>query len=751
MNPKFRKVSKNNKDNRRPRRRSNLPRLWRDYLSKILLGLMVAVAISFLFPKQVLHYAANVPVFGEVATEEVVAPFDFYILKDPAELEAEKKRALEDLVPALKMETDKKTAVLEGFRAFTNEVERLQASDTTMEEEIAQLKESFPDLREDDLRAILGNVHVGPATDFVSFWLDSLLEVGIIQSSSELPETKGGKFEVHNGARPRLVLREKIPDLDGARGLLERKISALPGTTSGFRRAILTVVFSLLEPNLFYDREETDRRRDQVLASVKEYAGVVSRGEVIISAGQIVGAEAAAKLRSLMQTKARLESPSLLRAIFPFAGRVLLISFPIFFLGLFLRFFKPPVFDRFSNLLLMSFLLLALSAAVYSLSFSEVLSKYLVPVAIASMLLTILFDLEVGIVSTLFFSLVVGELYRFDLELVVISALAGTVAAFSVREVRHRSNFYRPILYTSLAYVVFIYVMESFKLKTPMEILPQCGYGLANGFLSPILTIGLLPLFETVFGLTTDITLLELSDLNRPLLKRMALEAPGTYHHSIMMGTLAEAAAKEIGANSLLARVGAYYHDIGKMLKPEYFVENLMGSKNKHEKLTPSMSALILESHVKEGRELAKKAKLPTLIVDFIEQHHGTSLMTYFYRKAIDQGAEPAEIESDFRYPGPRPTFKESAIVMLADSLEAASRTLEDPSPARIRSLVTKIIGDKFQSGELDDSTLSFKEMHTVQESFIQVLNALFHHRIEYPDEKEEETTEENVKKASRV
>jgi putative nucleotidyltransferase with HDIG domain len=289
--------------------------------------------------------------------------------------------------------------------------------------------------------------------------------------------------------------------------------------------------------------------------------------------------------------------------------------------------------------------------------------------------------------------------------------------------------------------------MESFKLKAPVEILPQCAFGLANGFLSPILTIGLLPFFEIAFGLTTDITLLELSDLNRPLLKRMALEAPGTYHHSIMMGTLVEAAAKEIGANSLLARVGAYYHDIGKMLKPEYFVENLMGSKNKHEKLAPSMSALILEAHVKEGRELAKKAKLPKVVSDFIEQHHGTSLMAYFYRKAIDQGADPAEIESDFRYPGPKPAFKESAIVMLADSIEAAARTLEDPHPARIRSLVTKITSDKFQSGELDDSNLTFKEMHIIEESFIQVLNAVFHHRIEYP----EASPEEDVKKAPAI
>lgn len=747
MNSKFRKIGKNNRKDRRQREESSLARWWAQYLSKILLGLVVAILISLLFPKQIPYYATNLPLFGEVATEKVVAPFDFYILKEASEYSAEKNRALEALIPVLRLDRQRKADILSQFRSFITEVERHQAAELTPEEKIDQLHRSFPRLERKDLAAILEGGSVGPATDFISFWLDSLLQAGIIANSAELPSSPAGKFEFHNGEKARLVLRERVLDLEAAKGLLERKLSALPATSSSFRRAIMGVIFSLLEPDLFYDGTQTERRRQQILAAVKEYKGVVSRGEVIVSAGEKVGPEAAAKLHSLIQTKARIESLSLLKALFPFAGRVLLMSFPIFFLGLFLRFFKPRIFEKFTNLLLMALLLLILSIIAHLLNQSDLLSKYLVPLAIVSMLLTILFDLEVGLVSTLVFSLVVGQLYRFDLELVVISALAGTVAAFSVREVRHRSRFYRPILYTSLAYVVFIYVMESFKLKAPVEILPQCAFGLANGFLSPILTIGLLPFFEIAFGLTTDITLLELSDLNRPLLKRMALEAPGTYHHSIMMGTLAEAAAKEIGANSLLARVGAYYHDIGKMLKPEYFVENLMGSKNKHEKLAPSMSALILEAHVKEGRELAKKAKLPKVVSDFIEQHHGTSLMAYFYRKAIDQGADPAEIESDFRYPGPKPAFKESAIVMLADSIEAAARTLEDPHPARIRSLVTKITDDKSRSGELDDSNLTFKEMHTIEENFIQVLNALFHHRIEYP----EESPEEDVKKAPAI
>ena len=271
------------------------------------------------------------------------------------------------------------------------------------------------------------------------------------------------------------------------------------------------------------------------------------------------------------------------------------------------------------------------------------------------------------------------------------------------------------------------------KLSSPGAVLSLCGYGLFNGFISPILTIGLLPIFESIFDVSTDITLLELSDLNRPLLKRLALEAPGTYHHSIIVANLAEAAAKAIGANVLLARVGAYYHDIGKIEKPEYFVENQTGAKNKHEKLVPSMSALILESHVKEGVEMAVEANLPKRIIDFIQEHHGTTLMSYFYNKALEQGATQ-ELMDEYRYPGPKPRSKETAIVMLADAVEAASRTLDDPKPSRMKSLIKKIIDSKLQAGELADSNLTFRELFAIQQSFLPVLISVFHPRVEYPE-----------------
>ncbi|MDD3089062.1 MAG: HDIG domain-containing protein, partial [Candidatus Omnitrophica bacterium] len=261
-------------------------------------------------------------------------------------------------------------------------------------------------------------------------------------------------------------------------------------------------------------------------------------------------------------------------------------------------------------------------------------------------------------------------------------------------------------------------------------------WGLAAGVLSSFIVMGLLPLFEHFFKVPTNISLLELSDLNHPLLKTLALEAPGTYHHSIMVGNLAEASCDAIGANSLLARVGAYYHDIGKISKPEYFSENEMGSGSRHANLTPSMSALIISKHVKDGIEIAHKYKLNQAIMDLITQHHGDSMISYFYQKAIEKSEDGSVLnEEDFRYPGPKPQTKEGAILLLADSVEASSRALEDPTPSSIRNLVRKIINNKFIDGQLDECDLTLRDMHKIADSFVRVLMAVFHTRLSYPEE----------------
>jgi putative nucleotidyltransferase with HDIG domain len=335
-------------------------------------------------------------------------------------------------------------------------------------------------------------------------------------------------------------------------------------------------------------------------------------------------------------------------------------------------------------------------------------------------------------------AVLLGVMHRFSFSIGLLTTAVGFVSCFTSRHVYKRSHFYRIMFALIVTYVLLIMIVESLKLTPNPEIATEVAYGVATGIVTIILVTFFLPIFESLFGFTTQFTLLELSDLNHPLLKRLALEAPGTYHHSIVVSNLCEAAAEAIGANSLLARVGAYYHDIGKMEIPEYFVENQLSLKSKHEVLTPSMSSLVLTAHVKKGRWLGEEAGIPDDVLNFIEEHHGTMVMSYFYDKAIKQGADPSEVDK-YRYPGPKPQTRETGISMLADAVEAASRTLEDPKPARIHNLIQRIINDRFESGELDECPLTLRDLARIKDAFAKVLMAAFHQRVAYPNQDKED------------
>jgi len=268
----------------------------------------------------------------------------------------------------------------------------------------------------------------------------------------------------------------------------------------------------------------------------------------------------------------------------------------------------------------------------------------------------------------------------------------------------------------------------------PTRIMWDWAFAFLGGFSAGIVTIGISPLVEMMFGFTTDSTLRELSNLDQPLMRRLMLEAPGTYHHCVIVGSMVEAAASEVGANPLLAKVCGYYHDIGKLKNPVHFIENQRNGKNIHNKLAPSMSCLILTSHIKNGVELAREYKLGHEIIDAIKQHHGTSLIGFFYDKAKKQKKDQLVNIDNFRYPGPKPQTKETALVMLADQVEAASRTVENPTPSRIQGLVQQLINKVFSDNQLDECPLTLKDLHNIARSYIKILTGIYHHRIEYPD-----------------
>jgi putative nucleotidyltransferase with HDIG domain len=282
-------------------------------------------------------------------------------------------------------------------------------------------------------------------------------------------------------------------------------------------------------------------------------------------------------------------------------------------------------------------------------------------------------------------------------------------------------------------------------------LLYKLGFGFTGGLVAAVMVTGIVPLIESLFRYTTNIKLLELANMNNPLLRDLMVQAPGTYHHSIIVGNLAEAAAENIGVNPLMVRVAAYYHDIGKIRKPQYFIENIGGQENRHDKLAPSMSALILMAHVKDGVEMARESRLGRDLGDIIRQHHGTSLMKFFYDKAKSKADPEVEQidERDYRYPGPKPQTREAALIMLADAIEAASRTLTDPTPARIQGMVQKIINNIFIDGQLDECELTLKDINNIAKSFKLVLGGIFHHRVDYPEPVSKERAAEKLPRSA--
>lgn len=354
---------------------------------------------------------------------------------------------------------------------------------------------------------------------------------------------------------------------------------------------------------------------------------------------------------------------------------------------------------------------------------------YLTPIALAGMLVAMLLDSRTGLLVVTVLAVVSGIVFQ-SLPLVIFGLIGGLAAILSVSKVSQRGELMRAGFI--VGGINFLVMIASGLLQKDSNLWIHSYMGITNGLICSVITIGSLPYFESIFGFTSAIRLLELSNPNHPLLRRLLMETPGTYHHSILVGNLAEAAADAVGADGLLCRVGSTFHDVGKIKRPLFFVENQLGIDNPHDKIAPSLSTLIITSHVKDGLELAKEYKLPRAITAFIAEHHGTDLVKYFYHKAQENGDHVEE--SDFRYPGPKPQTKETAIVSLADAVEAAVRSLVKPHPTKIEALVRKIIQERLADGQLDESDLTFKDLNKIADAFTKVLIGIYHNRVEYPE-----------------
>ena len=419
------------------------------------------------------------------------------------------------------------------------------------------------------------------------------------------------------------------------------------------------------------------------------------------------------------------------------ANYPLMIPVVLVLIGLHLYFVRKASLRMYLNL---GLLLTLVVFTAHMLKTYTTLPYYYIPVAGISMLTVLLFkDLWLSFVMAFSSSLLVSLILKGDFGMMVTFFVGSLVAAYSIEDARTRGKVMVAGIFVSVANLVCLtLIFPDYKFFFNRDFTMAHLYPLAaNGLICSFFVVGTLKVFEYMFDAVSNFTLLELSDFNQPLLKRMVMEAPGTYHHSLVVSNLAETAANAIGADALLTRVGAYYHDIGKMTKPEYFTENQMMGANKHDNIEPSMSRLVLLNHVKEGIDLAKKYKLNQVIIDFIPQHHGTSLMHFFYQRAVESAEQGGAIdENDYRYPGPKPQTRETAITLMADSVEGATRALDDPTPQNVEETVKKVINNKFIDGQLDECPLTLKEIEKISQTFIRILSAMYHTRVKYPEKK---------------
>lgn len=411
-------------------------------------------------------------------------------------------------------------------------------------------------------------------------------------------------------------------------------------------------------------------------------------------------------------------------------GIGLLVLGTLFALAIYLYKYQKEVLTSSRLVLLLGLILVTLVFAARIIT--PFFPGYLIPVAGIAMLVTILFDYKLAIVTVLGASIFTGIITGNHSEYIMVGALSGLLAVYTVSQVSERSELTRAGFLVSIGLAYLTFAVSLVMGHTFIETLRNAGWGLLSGISSAVLTIGTLPFLESVFHITTPLRLLELSSPNQPLLKELMINAPGTYNHSIVAGNLVEGAAEAIGANPLLARVGAYYHDIGKMKRPFFFIENQLND-NEHDKINPNLSCLIITAHVKEGVEIAKENKLPQEIIEIIQEHHGTTIVSYFYHRAKERIEKQEISEDDFRYSGIKPRSKEAALVMLADSVEAAARTMAKPSLNRLEQLIRKITQSKLHDGQLDESELTLADLEKIVRAFTQVLASVYHYRIEYP------------------
>jgi len=734
----------------------------------ILLGFSIIVSV-LLYP----DFTPTPQIYrpGDVADRDIKAVQDFLVENEEL-TEKSRRQAVKELLPVYDFDPtggNVQARLKSAFEAGRSGISIEAPSPELQEGTVSSKKDASKpnaDSTEKDPAGFFEKLGISPDPDLYELLIETNFDA---QVEKALVEHLGGLFEqgvvgneellmnlAENGIIQHDITSEKdlvindvdrFLDMDSAvrriSSFNQKEWNSLDGPSL---RAASELAMALLRPNLTFNKRETQLRKDHAYQSVKPFYSKVKKGEMLVREGERITSEHLAKLETqenLLESKG-------------FGGRAPAMAAFIGFLMISLYFtgLMNPGNSRihlrdllFNSLTCLGVLLVVIAGNLISEEiargfgfFTARALLFTLPVAGGAMLVSIFHGVRIAgvfsLVMAVLASLAVGGEVEFFLYYFVTSLVGG----YGVVTCKERGVLIRASLKTAAVGIALSLAIQTLHGSFySLETIVAAVAAFSGGLLAGVIATGLLPLVEMTFGYTTDIKLLELANLDQALLKEQMVQAPGTYHHSVIVSNMVEASAKAVGANPLLAKVAAYYHDIGKIRKPLYFIENQIHCENKHEKLAPSMSSLILISHVKDGVEMARKHKLGKEIIDIIQQHHGTSIISYFYEKAKEQaekkGGKCSLVkEQDFRYPGPKPQTKEAGLVMLADMVEAASRTVVEPTPARIQGMLQKIIKKVFSDGQLDECELTLKDLNEIARSFNKTLSGIFHHRVDYPE-----------------
>ena len=717
---------------------------------KTLIILISIVLIVMMFPKGE-SLESEVAVGSVWIEDDLIASKTFEILKDTETYNRELVNAANQVYSIFVAESDVPNISLDSLNSYNDYLLNLIDQDI-VDNDIKNYSKSVLD-RESygmllDLRkkeSVISNRYRKSMRDVFRVCSDVLNRIyrrGLLSVSFN--EIKKDSIAIREGKYERVYPKAKYLDNNSVNNFIEVYLRNSFSTNVELNNAVELYVENFTFPNIVYSAELTREEIETAKDKVSRNIGIVNENERIIAKHDRVTPEIKLKIDSYRIAKG--EDRGFWGKFAQDAGKFLHIVAILLIFSIYLFLFRKQIFHDNYKILLIAIIVLFIAFVTFLVRQINVQSpiEMLIFIPVASMLLTIIFDSRIGFYGTVITALIAGGLRGNDYIFVVMNIVAGALAAYTVRDMKNRSQIFRSFLFILLGYVASIVAFGLERYDSIENIMISSAFAASNALISPIFTYGLIIFFERIFNITTDLTLLELSDFNSPALKELAKNAPGTFTHSITIGSMVESSAELIGANPILARVGAYYHDIGKSLDPGSFVENQMDNKNVHEGLTPAKSAELIMNHVKRGIDLAKEYDLPQEIIDFIPMHHGTMVVYYFYEKAKElQGEDKVDIDN-FRYPGPKPQTKETALVMLADACESTVRSMSDPDPQKVENVINNLINIRVEDGQLDETPITFADLQKIKESFLSILLGQHHRRIRYPkqDEMENESSD---------